>query len=329
MNHLVRRSQVGSLLRIFPCRFSIFRFPKTVSLPVEELKNEEDLLRKQEIERRKEKLRKYIQNRTKRSELKSLYDQCEADGEKMESEGVPIHKMLASYISEFDVTGLEKYLNKLEEKRPKGFALAMLRKSEPLLVTNEYYDILGPIRVFGALRIIYMRLGEKEDLRRLWNLAKDMKAFKFINEYTCMILSFWLKDDIDGAHQVLEEWDTGEHRYFEVKIKDILDFSQCRKLVIQGTELMVNGMFEEHKEEEENKKTAMEVRLNGWDPKKNLALSAYACFQYVEGHRDIESTVDVLRLLGKRESQDAIMDEDRLSRKLVEAMRGGGYIGEV
>jgi len=163
----------------------------------------------------------------------------------------------------------------------------------------------------------------------LWNLAKDMKVSKDINEYSCMILALWLKDDIEGAHELLEEWDTGEHHLSKVKLNDILGFVYCRKLVIQGTELMVNYMFEEHKEEEEKKKTAMEVRRNGWDPKKNLALSAYACVQYVEGQRDIESTVDVLRLLGKREPQDAIMDEDRLSKKMVEAMRGGGYVGDV
>lgn len=118
------------------------------------------MLREQERKRRIEKLRKFMRPRT---ELRSIY-QREKDGEKMESEGVPIHKMLASYIYVFDLNGIEKYLNKLEEKRPKGFALDMLRKSEPLLVTNEYYNILGPFRVFRILREMYKRFGEKEDL---------------------------------------------------------------------------------------------------------------------------------------------------------------------
>ncbi|XP_023638068.1 uncharacterized protein LOC17885326 isoform X2 [Capsella rubella] len=251
MNHLVRRSQLGCLLRILPCRFSIFRFPKTVPL----LKNEEDLLRE---------------------------------------------KVLASYILVWDAKGLEKYLNKLEENRPKGFALDMLRKSEPLLVTSEYYDILGP-RLFSFLRLIYARLGEKEDLRRLWNLGKDMKVFGFnINDYTHMIIAFWLKDDIEGAHEILEEWEVGEHHCSKVKIKDILQLDHYRKLVIEDTVSKVNDVFEDHKEEEEEekKKTAMEVRRNGWDPKKNLALTACACFHYVDGQRDIESTVDVLRFVG-------------------------------
>ncbi|XP_023638067.1 pentatricopeptide repeat-containing protein At2g20710, mitochondrial isoform X1 [Capsella rubella] len=271
MNHLVRRSQLGCLLRILPCRFSIFRFPKTVPL----LKNEEDLLREQEKAKRKKLLQKHIQKRKKRLELESIH-QSEVDGEKMKFKGVPTHKVLASYILVWDAKGLEKYLNKLEENRPKGFALDMLRKSEPLLVTSEYYDILGP-RLFSFLRLIYARLGEKEDLRRLWNL-----------------------DDIEGAHEILEEWEVGEHHCSKVKIKDILQLDHYRKLVIEDTVSKVNDVFEDHKEEEEEekKKTAMEVRRNGWDPKKNLALTACACFHYVDGQRDIESTVDVLRFVG-------------------------------
>ncbi|XP_010431207.1 PREDICTED: uncharacterized protein LOC104715504 [Camelina sativa] len=249
----------------------------------------------------------------------------------MEPEGIPIYKMLASYISEYDVNGMEIFLNKLEEKRPKGFGLAMLRKSEPLLVNDEYYDILGE-KVYRYLMLIYRRIGEKEDLRRLWNLAKDRKVFDTIGQYTLTIAIFWFKDDLEGVHEVFEEWYSGEHRFLEVKTKDILEFDHYRKRVIQDTKSKVKDMLEDHKEEGERKKTAMEVRQNGWDPKNNLALSAYACVQYVEGRTDIESAVDVLRLLGKREPQDAIkpiMDKDQLGRKMVEAMRGGGYVGEV
>ncbi|XP_010507365.1 PREDICTED: uncharacterized protein LOC104783975 [Camelina sativa] len=249
----------------------------------------------------------------------------------MKAEGIPIYKMLASYISAYDSKGMEKFLNKLEEKRPKGFGLAMLRKSEPLLVNDGYYDVLGP-KVYWYLMLIYRRIGEKEDLRRLWNLAKDRKVFDTIGQYTRTIMLFWVKDDLEGVHEVLEEWDTGEHRFSQVKIKDILEFDHYKTLTIQDTKSTVNDMLEDHKEEEERKKTAMEVRQNGWDPNNNLALSAYACVQYVEGRTDIESAVDVLRLLGKREPQGTIkpiMDKDQLSRKMVEAMRGGGYVGEV
>ncbi|XP_010431206.1 PREDICTED: pentatricopeptide repeat-containing protein At2g20710, mitochondrial-like [Camelina sativa] len=250
----------------------------------------------------------------------------------MEREGIPIYKMLASYIYAYNVSRMEKFLNKLEEKRPKGFGLAMLRKSEPLLVNDEYYDILGP-EVYWYLMLIYRRIGEKEDLRRLWNLAKDRKVLDTIGQYSRRIEVFWFNDDIEGVHEVLEEWYSGEHhRILEIKTKDILEFDHYRKLAIQDTKSKVNDMLEDHKEEEERKKTGMEVRQNGWDPNKNLALSAYACVQYVEGRTDIESAVDVLRLLGKREPQDAIkpiMDKDQLGRKMVEAMRGGGYVGEV
>jgi len=95
-------------------------------------------------------------------------------------------------------------------------------------------------------------------------------------------------------------------------------------------ETMSDGEKSEREEEERRKRVAeaMEGRLHDrWNPKNSMALSAFACVQYVEGRRDMESTADILRLLNKREQVSHAMDKNRLSLKMVEAMRGGGYVG--
>ncbi|KFK34283.1 hypothetical protein AALP_AA5G125100 [Arabis alpina] len=240
----------------------------------------------------------------------------------MESKGVPIYKVLAAYILPPKLKRIEIFLDKLEEKGPQGTALATLRRSERLLFSDEYRYLLRP-KEYKALMTMYMDRGEKEDLRRLWNLAKnDMKLLDG-KGYSLTILAFVTKEDIEGAQEVLEGWDNG---IFHVEVRDVLDFRYQRKRVMEEAELVVEDMLEDHNEEEEKKNRAMEVRQNGWNPKKNLALAAYASAQYVEGRRDIESAVDVLRLLGTQDPQDG--NNDRLSRKMVEAMIGGGYFGE-
>ncbi|XP_024013587.1 uncharacterized protein LOC112087810 [Eutrema salsugineum] len=193
------------------------------------------------------------------------------DGKNIESEGVPIEQVLASYIYfASEQIRTEKFLDKLEEKGPKGVALATLRRSERLLFTDDYKYIMRQM-VYRRLMMMYVTRGEKQDLRRLWNLAKENILFFDEYGYISTIWAFLRKEDIQGAH-----------------------------------EEMVNDMVKDHNEEEKMKR-AME---------------------YVEGTIDIESAADVLRLLGKQEPQH-VMDSNRLSQKMVEAMRGGAYFGGV
>lgn len=190
-------------------------------------------------------------------ELRSIYHR-HMDGENMESQGVPIYKVLASYILRSNVKRIEEFLNKLEEKGPKGMALATLRRSERLLFSDNYY-FLGP-NVYKNLMIMYRRRGEKEDIRRLWNLAKKNMILLDVKVYFLTIRAFLKKEDIQGAHEVLEEWDSTRKHY--VEIRNFLVFNDHRKLVMEDAELTVDDMFEDHNEEEEKKKKnrAMEVR---------------------------------------------------------------------
>ncbi|ESQ45496.1 hypothetical protein EUTSA_v10011092mg [Eutrema salsugineum] len=239
----------------------------------------------------------------------------------MKPEVVPIENVLASHILVSTVEYIEEFFDKLEDKGPKGIALATLRRSERLLFTDDDYKYFMEPRDYEDLMMTYRRRGEKEDLRRLWNLAKEDTTLFDVERYVFTISEFLGKKDIEGVHEVLEDWNsTGD-------ISKLVVSGDQRKLVMKETEEMVNNMVKDHNEEEKMKR-AMEVRRNGWDPKEDLVFSAYACVQYVEGTIDIESAADVLRSLEKQEPQD-VMDSDRLSQKMVEAIRGGAYFGGV
>lgn len=279
----------------------------------------------------------------------------EMDSYDMVPQGVPFTQLLSSYAmtSVYDIEGMEKFLSKWEKKvedawavcffpglvyigagfREKG--LALLRRTEPLLH--------GSCRekIYGCLMGMYCREGEREDVYRLWNLAKDVLSF---DSFGCsdIIKTFTMNGDLDMAHEVLEEWDTGGGDL------DLADFGFRKRHVKEEAEKFVNmlgkkqskweslaqklqqNLVEDEEEEERRKRVteAMEGRLHDrWNPKGSLALSAYACVQYVEGRRDMESAADILRLLSKREQVSNAMDKNRLSLKMVEAMRGGGYVG--
>ncbi|KFK40444.1 hypothetical protein AALP_AA3G373900 [Arabis alpina] len=284
----------------------------------------------------------------------------EMDSYDMVPQGVRFSQLLSSYSmsSPYDIQGMDKFLSKWEMMvecpwavcyfpglvycasgfKEKG--LALLRRTEPLLAEAACKE-----KLYGCLIAMYCHAGAREDVYRLWNFCKDFLSFE---SFGCseIIKTFTEKGDLDGAYEVLEEWDTGGGDL------DLADFGLRKRYVKEEAERVVNMLGkkeskwesltqklekslvedEEDKEEERMKKVtkAMEgegMLHNRWSPKGSLALSAYTCVQYAEGRRDIESAADILRQLSKREQVSHAMDKNRLGLKMVEAMVGGGYVG--
>ncbi|CAH2051126.1 unnamed protein product [Thlaspi arvense] len=282
----------------------------------------------------------------------------EMHDKQMEAEGVPFGKLLSSFAiaNVLDREGMENFLSKWEKKmepwatyffpaclhlqlgsREKG--LALLRMAESL-VEDRCRE-----HIYGCLMTAYCHEGEREDVYRLLRLAKEHGISFDSAKCSDIIKAFTMKGDLGVAHEVLEEWDIGADDL------GLADFGHKRRFVKEQAEKVVDMLGKKEskweslteklqylvldeddtQEEERSKRVAeaMKGRLQDrWDPKgSSMALSAYACVQYVEGRRDMESTADVLRLLSKEEQVSHVMDKGRLSLKMLEAMRGGGYVG--
>ncbi|CAN8268200.1 unnamed protein product [Cochlearia groenlandica] len=233
------------------------------------------------------------------------------------------------------------FLRLLEFIRPKVEALATLRKSERLFTSHaKEHNGVYKLLVYSNHIIAYKHRGKIEDLRRFWSACKDMESFD-VKGHSRTTMTFWFKDDIEGAHEVLEKWETGEYRYFEVNVSLVLKLRHSTNHVMKKADSMIDKVLEDDdkKRLQENMVISddagkcfetKETGNNEWDSlKKNLVLSAYACVQYIDGRRDIESVANVMRLLKNQEGDNIGMDtSDRLSLKLVETIRGGGaYIG--
>jgi pentatricopeptide repeat protein len=277
----------------------------------------------------------------------------EMDEKKMQPQGLCFVKLLTSYsmASVVDVQGVEKFLSKwevmIQDKWTTfyfpglvyiraGFmekGLALLRRSETF-VDDGCREI-----IYGCLMTVYCNENLTEDVYRLWNLAKDYGISFDSSRCSDIVKAFTKKGDLDG---VMEEWnecpnldlmDFGlQHRCVKEEAEKVVDMLGKKESKWESLAHKVNTLVEDEdaKEEERRKRVAeaMEGRLHDrWNPKNSMALSAFACVQYVEGRRDMESTADILRLLNKREQVSHAMDKNRLSQKMVEAMRGGGYVG--
>ncbi|RID52565.1 hypothetical protein BRARA_G00019 [Brassica rapa] len=284
----------------------------------------------------------------------------EMDDQRLEPQGVPFGKLfscfaLASCVKDF--VGMEKFLNKWRDRMEPWatcffpaclyMELGSLDKSLSLFrKTEELLDDDCRKNMYGALMRVYCHKGEREDVYRLSNLAK-LHGISFDATVTSEMIKFFaLKHDFDGAHEIMEEWDTGAG---DLGLSDFGHRKRCMKeeadkaINMLGkkweskweslTDMLQQNLAEGEDEDGERERRkrvteALEGRLHErWNPKTTMTLSAYACVQYVEGRRDMESAAEILKLLNKQELVSRAMDKDRLCLKMVEAMRGGGYVG--
>lgn len=285
----------------------------------------------------------------------------EMDHLRLEPQGVPFGKLfscfaIASCVK--DTVGMDKFLNKWGDRMEpwatcffpaclymelgsidKG--LSLFRKTEELLDDDSRKSM------YGTLMRVYCHRGDREDVYRLSNLAKRHGVSFDTDVSSEMIKFFAMKNDFDGAQEIMEEWDTGAG---DLGLSDFGHRKRCMKeeadkaINILGkkweskweslTDMLEQNLAESEDEdgERERRKRVTEALEGGrlherWNPKTSMTLSAYACVQYVEGRRDMQSAAEILKLLNKQEQVSRAMDKDRLCLKMVEAMRGGGYVG--
>ncbi|CAH8343067.1 unnamed protein product [Eruca vesicaria subsp. sativa] len=282
----------------------------------------------------------------------------EMDDQRLEPQGVPFGKLFSCFAiatSVKDSVGMERFLAKWGDRMEPWAtcffpgclymglgsidkSLSLFRKAEELLDDDCRKNM------YGALMRVYCLHGETEDVYRLSELAKRHGVSFDATVSSEMIKFFAMKNDFDGAHEIMEEWDTGAG---DLGLSDFGHKIRCMKeeadkaINMLGkkestweslTDMLERNLAEgEDDGERERRKRvteALEGRLHErWNPKTSMTLSAYACVQYVEGRRDMESAAEILKLLNKQEQVSRAMDKDRLCLKMVEAMRGGGYVG--
>ncbi|KAG2323650.1 hypothetical protein Bca4012_059119 [Brassica carinata] len=283
----------------------------------------------------------------------------EMDDLRLEPQGVPFGKLfscfaIASCVK--DSVGMENFLNKYGDRMEPWArcffpaclyiglgsidkSLSLFRKTEELLNDDCRKNM------YGALMRVYCNYGDREDVYRLSNLAKRHGISFDTSVSSEMIKFFAMKNDLDGAHEIMEEWDTGagdlglsdfghRNRCMKEEADKAINIlgekkeSQWESLTDKLQRNLAEGDDDGEKEWRKKVTEALEGRLHErWNPKTGMTLSAYACVQYVEGQRDMESAAEILKLLNKQEQVSRAMDKDRLCLKMVEAMRGGGYVG--
>ncbi|CAN8270974.1 unnamed protein product [Cochlearia groenlandica] len=274
----------------------------------------------------------------------------------MVPEGVSFNKLLTSYTlsSLYDIQGMERFLGKWKHMMDPWVTLyfpgllyigagsvhkglALLRKTEKLELNESCRKT-----AYEGLMKVYCHLGERDDVYRLWNLAKDHNISFDSSKCSDIIKAFTRTRHLD---EVLEEWDDEnvdlglkdfglEKRYAKEEAEKVVNTLEKKKEGSKWESLAtkLTKLVEDEDDREEERMEKVEAAMKGrlrerWNPKGSMALCAYACVQYVEGRRDAESAANILRLLDKQEQLLRATDKERLSMKIVEAMRGGGYVG--
>lgn len=185
--------------------------------------------------------------------------------EEMDERGIPCDKFtfntrLHAYVIASDMEGMERLLMKMEANTSgardwnayvvaaNGYlkigdlekALAMLKKSEKLVKPYKKWF------AYEVLLTVYASLGNKNEVRRLWNLYKQTgKVYNM--GYVSMISSLVKVDDLDGAEQVLAEWET-EKTIFDLRVPTTLINAYCKKGNIRKAESIVSRILESGKD---------------------------------------------------------------------------------
>ncbi|KAF8054663.1 hypothetical protein N665_1321s0009 [Sinapis alba] len=283
----------------------------------------------------------------------------EMDNRRLEPQGVPFGKLFSCFAIASCVTdsvGMENFLTKWGDRMEPWatsffpaclyLQLGSVDKSLSLFrKTEELLDDACRKRMYGALMRVYCQHGEREDVYRLSNLAKR-HGISFDTTVTSEMINFFaMNNDFDGAHEIMEDWDTGagdlglsdfghRNRCIKEEADKAIDMlgkkkeSKWESLTVNLQQNLADGDDYGEKVRRKRVTEALEGRLHDrWNPKTTMTLSAYTCVQYVEDRRDMESAAEILKLLNKQGQVSRAMDKDRLCLKMVEAMRGGGYIG--
>ncbi|CAN4117459.1 unnamed protein product [Withania somnifera] len=123
----------------------------------------------------------------------------------------------------------EKYLNVGQAEK----ALAMLIKLEGILAT-----VKNKHGAFILLLKLYAQAGKKEEVHRIWDLYKQNQQI-YNKGYICMMNSLMKFDDIEGAEQIIEEWESRGLSY-DFRIPNFLIGAYCRNGLLRKAEALVD-----------------------------------------------------------------------------------------
>jgi len=262
------------------------------------------------------------------------HDKIDMLMQEMERKGIPQDKYtmlnrMAAYIAVFDISGMERILNRMEDKHffaswkvysmaASGYlkvgliekALAMLKKME------ENMPLLRRKLALKFLLTHYANTGHKKELYRVWNMYKPSKELidgPIDGPYACMVSSLAKLGDIEGAEKIFEEWETHCTMY-DFRVLNSLLAAYCKNGLCEKAESVVEkavegrtpysstwGVLAVGYMEDKNMPKAIEmlkkallIGREGWRPN---SITLANCLDYLEEQGDVKGMEEFLRLL--------------------------------
>ncbi|XP_042038418.1 pentatricopeptide repeat-containing protein At2g20710, mitochondrial-like [Salvia splendens] len=267
----------------------------------------------------------------------------EALARDMQDEGIVYNRLtyeiLLKAYARFDLELMERLLAKMESDdwdyinfhtyatAAKGYlkagdsekAYALLRKAESLT------GVHGGSSTYLSLITYYAAMQRTADVYRIWNLVPDFAELSN-KYYVTMISSLEKLEDLDGARNILEEWE-GTNTAFDIEIPNLVIRAYCKKGDVGDAEIILKRLMDSGKELNaltfshmalgylkdgqmekavEFTKKAFLASVPSWKP--NLIVVS-ACLEYLQEKRDANGMQEMLMLLEKcGSSKDVIKD---------------------
>ena len=262
------------------------------------------------------------------------FDKIDQLMREMETTGIPhdkytLRNRLSAYIAASDDSGMKKILNRMEEDpyfrvdwkvyslAAGGYlklglieeALAMLRKLE------QEVNKMGPNTRKSAVKFLltlYAGTGDVEELNRVWNMYKPTNGL-IDASYACMIRCLRKVDDIEGAEQIFEEWES-RCTVYDFRVVNSILTAYCNKGLLEKAEstlnkavegrtpyptswsILANGYVKNNQLSKavEMLKKALSMGRKGWMPDHNTLA---ACLDYLKDQGDVTGMEEIINLL--------------------------------
>lgn len=261
------------------------------------------------------------------------YEKLDALMLEMEEKGIYFDQYtlsirLSAYAAVSDIEGIDKIVKRMESDpqlvlnwnsysiAANGYlkvglldkALAMVKKSEGLIDNAKKKNF-----AFDLLLKQYAEIGKKDELYRIWKLYKEKE--KIYNKgYISMISSLLAFDDIEGAENIFEEWESRKLSY-DFRVPNLLINAYGQKGLLAKAEALLNrgmtrggqpsadswyylasGYLDNNQIPKalEAMKKAVAVCPPGWRPSKETLAT---CLEYLEGKGDTERADDFINSL--------------------------------
>lgn len=189
-----------------------------------------------------------------------MYEKLDHLMQEMKEKGVNYDRYtyiirLNAYASASDIGGMEKLLLKMEADpllvkewnwyitAANGYLAAGIReKALNALKTSEEFITDDNMKIaFEILIGLYAKLGNKDDVQRLWSSYKSMT--KIHNSgYLIMISSLAKLDDIDGVENIYQDWDLGSKTCFDIRVPNLMISLYSIKGHLEKAKAILDGL---------------------------------------------------------------------------------------